>query len=159
MSILIPNQRSGKIKIINIVKGNCRITIALPLKNLKEEIIRKIAKRILQNRYGFNEDQVNTLFSTQKNKNKIINIMTANKPPKRLKKETIEEIVHRLLQDKLSIRDIRAEAYALALLISDVNAGLSYLSRLYRKLRNLNASSEIIEAIKFPNITEEANKI
>ncbi|CAJ0828656.1 3590_t:CDS:2, partial [Entrophospora sp. SA101] len=44
-----------------------RIVIASPPKNPEEEIIREIAKRILQNRYGFSEDQVNALFSIQKN--------------------------------------------------------------------------------------------
>ncbi|CAJ0865901.1 21310_t:CDS:2, partial [Entrophospora sp. SA101] len=34
-----------------------RIVIASPPKNPEEEIIREIAKRILQNRYGFSEDQ------------------------------------------------------------------------------------------------------
>jgi len=72
VSILIPNQRGGKNKTINLVEGNYRpeglllcnrIAITKPSKNLKEEIIRKIAKRILQNRYGFSEDQVNALFS------------------------------------------------------------------------------------------------
>ncbi|CAG8622622.1 5369_t:CDS:1, partial [Paraglomus brasilianum] len=41
--------------------------MASPPKNLEEEIIREIAKRILQNRYEFSEDQVNALFSIQKN--------------------------------------------------------------------------------------------
>ncbi|CAG8481146.1 2571_t:CDS:1, partial [Paraglomus brasilianum] len=41
--------------------------MASPPKNLEEEIIREITKRILQNRYGFSEDQVNALFSIQKN--------------------------------------------------------------------------------------------
>ncbi|CAG8684211.1 17227_t:CDS:2, partial [Gigaspora margarita] len=52
--------------------------------------------------------------------------------------ETIGEMVHQFLWDKLSIWDIRAEAYALALLAKNANA---------------------IEATKFPDITEEANKI
>src|SRR5437773_12445652 len=53
VSILIPNQRSGKIKTINIIEGSCKMAIASPPKDLEEEIIREIAKRILQNRYGF----------------------------------------------------------------------------------------------------------
>ncbi|CAG8557939.1 1719_t:CDS:2 [Cetraspora pellucida] len=57
VSILIPNQRSGKNKTINLVEGSCRIAIALPPKSLEEEIVSEIAKRILQNRYGFSEDQ------------------------------------------------------------------------------------------------------
>ncbi|CAG8554485.1 11292_t:CDS:2, partial [Dentiscutata heterogama] len=44
-----------------------RIVLVSPQKNLEEEIIRKKAKRILQNRYGFSEDQVNTLFTIQTN--------------------------------------------------------------------------------------------
>src|SRR6185436_1899254 len=64
-----------------------------------------------------------------------------------------------LLRDKLSIRDIRAEAYGLALSAKNANAGSSRLTRLRRELRNLNASLEIIEATKFPDITEDANKI
>src|SRR6185369_14704449 len=45
VSILISNQRSCKVKIINIIKGSCRIAIASPLKDLEEEIIREITKR------------------------------------------------------------------------------------------------------------------
>jgi len=56
VGVLIPNQRGGKNKTINIVEGSCRIAIASPPKSLEEEIIREIAKRILQNRYGFSED-------------------------------------------------------------------------------------------------------
>src|SRR3954464_124129 len=43
VSVLIPNQRSGKNKTINIVEGSCRIAIASPPKSLEEEIIREIA--------------------------------------------------------------------------------------------------------------------
>jgi len=159
VGVLIPNQRSGKNKTINIVEGNCRIVLASPPKNLEEEIIREIAKRILQNRYGFSEDQVNALFSIQKNENKIVNTAITNKPPKQSKEETIGDMARRFLRDKLSIRDIRAEAYALALSAKTANAGSSRLTRLRRELRNLNASLEIIEATKFPDITEDANKI
>ena len=56
MSILIPNQRGGRNKTINIIKSNCKIIIASPPKDLEKEIIRKIAKRILQNRYGISKD-------------------------------------------------------------------------------------------------------
>ncbi|CAG8590166.1 7950_t:CDS:2 [Dentiscutata heterogama] len=38
-------------------QGSCKIAIASPPKDLEEEIIREITKRILQNRYGFSEDQ------------------------------------------------------------------------------------------------------
>ena len=166
VGILIPNQRSGKNKTINIVEGNCRIVLASPPKNLEEEIIREIAKRILQNRYGFSEDQVNTLFSTQENESKTINmcldtssaIAISNKPQKRIE-ETIGEMAQQILQDKLTIRDVRAEAYALALSAKNANVGSSRLTRLRRELRNLNASPEIIDVTKFPEITEEANEI
>ena len=67
VSILIPNQRGSKAKIINVIEGSCKIAIASPPKDLEEEIIREITKRILQNRYGFSEGQVNDLFSIQKN--------------------------------------------------------------------------------------------
>src|SRR5215204_4873024 len=67
VGVLIPNQRSGKNKTINLVEGNCRIAITKSPKSLEEEIVRETAKRILQNRYGFSKDQVNALFSIQKN--------------------------------------------------------------------------------------------
>ncbi|CAG8485074.1 33403_t:CDS:2 [Gigaspora margarita] len=57
---------------------------------------------------------------------------------KQVPQETIEEMAHQLLWDKLSIWDIRAEAYASALLAKNANA---------------------VEATKFPDITKEANKI
>src|SRR6266487_1412984 len=101
VDVLIPNQRSGKNKTINIVEGNCRIVLASPPKNLEEEIIREIAKQILQNRYGFSGDQVNVLFSIQKNENKIVNTAISNKHPKQLKGETIGEMAYQFLQDKL----------------------------------------------------------
>ncbi|CAG8784946.1 11549_t:CDS:2 [Dentiscutata erythropus] len=129
-------------------------TIASPPKDLEEEIIREITKRILQNRYGFSRKQVDDLFFTQKNGstfeeplpcNKDVNIAISNKPSKGMEEETIGDMAHRLLWDKLSIRDVRAEAYALALSAKNANAGSSHLTRLRRELRNLNASLEIIE--------------
>jgi integrase len=166
---LIPNQRSGKGKIINVIEGSCKIAIASPPKDLEEEIIREIAKRILQNRYGFSEDQVNDLFSIQKNdqcentyresaSGKTLNIAISNKLPKRIE-ETIGEMAQRILRDKLNIRDVRAEAYALALSAKNANAGSSRLSQLRRELRSLGVSPEIIEATKIPDITKEANEI
>ncbi|CAG8735667.1 3770_t:CDS:2, partial [Dentiscutata erythropus] len=107
------------------------------------EIVREIAKRILQNRYGFSEDQVNDLFSIQKN-DQCENTHR--------EKETIGEMAQQILQDKLTIRDVRAEAYALALSAKNANAGSS-------QLRNIGALPQIIEATKFPDIIEEANKI
>ncbi|CAJ0762787.1 20865_t:CDS:2 [Entrophospora sp. SA101] len=130
LSVLIPNQRSGKNKTINLV-----------------------------------EDQVNALFTTQKNKQcesiygKTLNIVIANQLSKGMEEETIGDMAQWILQDKLSIRDVRAEAYTLALSAKNSNAGSSCLTCLRRELRNLNASLEIIEATKFPDITEDANKI
>jgi integrase len=126
---------------------------------LEEEIVREKAKRILQNRYGFSEGQVNALFTTQKNCSRDVNIVISNQLSKGMEEETIGEMVHRLLRDKLSIRDIRAEAYALALSAKNANTGSSHLSRLRRELKSLGASFQIIEATKFPDITEDANKI
>ncbi|CAJ0759976.1 3297_t:CDS:2 [Entrophospora sp. SA101] len=181
VGVLIPNQRGGKNKTINIVEGSCRIAIASPPKSLEEEIIREIAKRILQNRYGFSEDRVEALFdlqsdlrhlSVQENENKTkenvssstVNIVISKRQSLHSSKdqvlqETIGEMAHRFLRDKLSIRDIRAEAYALALSAKNANAGSSRLSRLRRELKTLGASFDIIEATKFPDITEDANKI
>src|SRR6185369_3907547 len=150
VGVLIPNQRSGKNKTINIVEGNCRIVIASPPKNQEEEIIREIAKRILQNRYGYSEGQVNVLFSDQKNESKTLNIVIVNQLSKGMEEETIGDMAQRILRDKLSIKDVRAEAYALALSAKNANAGSSRLSRLRRELKTLGASFQIIEATKFP---------
>ncbi|CAG8827848.1 18750_t:CDS:2, partial [Gigaspora margarita] len=73
--------------------------------------------------------------------------------------ETIGNMAQRILQDKLGIRDIRAEAYALALSAKNANAGSSRLSHLRRELKSLAATLEIIEATKFSNITKKANEI
>ncbi|KAF0434159.1 hypothetical protein F8M41_004931 [Gigaspora margarita] len=166
VGVLIPNQRGGKNKTINLVEGNCKIAITKLPKSSEEEIIREITKRILQNRYGFSKGQVNDLFSIQKNvqsKSKIthkvpcstVNMIISNRVPQ----ETIGKMVYRLLQDKLSIWDIRAEAYALALSVKNANASSSRLSQLRRELKSLGALYAIVEATKFPDITEEANKI
>ncbi|RHZ87247.1 hypothetical protein Glove_38g67 [Diversispora epigaea] len=167
VSVLVSNQRGGKNKTmcldissaINIVEGSCRITIASSPKNLEEEIVKEITKQILQNRYDFSGDQVTALFSIQENGSKIVNVVISNKLSKEMEEETIGEVAHQFLRDKLSIRDIRAEAYALVLSASNANAGSSRLSRLRRELRNLNTSLEIIETTKFPNITKDANEI
>ena len=106
VSILIPNQRSSKVKIINIIEGSCKIAIASPPKDLEEEIIREITKRILQNRYGFSGRQVDDLFSTQKNGsmfeeplpcNRDINIVIANQLSKGMEEETIGDMAQRIL--------------------------------------------------------------
>jgi len=96
-------KEEGLTKVINVIEGNCKIAIASPPEDLEEEIIREIAKRILQNRYGFSEDQVNALFSTQENESKTINmcldtssaIAISNKPQKRIKEETIGDMAWR----------------------------------------------------------------
>ena len=110
VGVLIPNQRGGKNKTINMVEGSCRIAIASPPKSLEEEIIREIAKRILQNRYGFSEDQVEALFSAQENENKTkqnvpcstVNIVISKRQSllsskDRVPQETIGEMAHRFL--------------------------------------------------------------
>ncbi|CAG8789849.1 8342_t:CDS:2, partial [Gigaspora margarita] len=157
------------------LEGSCRIVVTKPPKSSEEEIIIEITKRILQNRYGFSEGQVDDLFSVQKNvqpKSKTthkvpcstVNIVISKKQSllsskDQVPQETIGEMAHWLLRDKLSIRDIRAKAYALALLAKNANAGSSRLSRLRRELRNLGALPTIVEATKFPDFTKEANKI
>ena len=76
------------LEIIVILMHRLPIAIISPQKSLEEEIIREITKRILQNRYGFSEDQVNALFTTQKNRQcesisgKTLNIAISNKPKK-----------------------------------------------------------------------------
>ncbi|CAG8453921.1 9396_t:CDS:2 [Paraglomus occultum] len=145
VGVLIPNQRGGKSKAINIIEGSCKIAIVSPPKDLEEEIIREITKRILQNRYGFSKDQVDALFTIQ-----------TNGQCGSISGETIGEMAHRLLWDKLSIRDIRAEAHALALSAKNANAGSSRLSRLRRELKSLGALPTIVEATKFPDFTTKS---
>ncbi|CAG8554286.1 12250_t:CDS:2 [Dentiscutata erythropus] len=105
-----------------------RIAITKFPKSLEEEIIREKAKRILQNRYKFSKDQVNALFTTQKNKQcesisgKTLNIVIANQLSKGMGEETIGDMAQQFLRDKLRIKDIRAKAYALALLAKNANA-------------------------------------
>ncbi|CAG8621426.1 9686_t:CDS:2, partial [Paraglomus occultum] len=184
VGVLIPNQRGGKNKTINLVEGSYRIAVAKIPKSSEEEIIREITKRILQNRYGFSEGQVDDLFALQsdlrhlsiqenvqpksKTTHKVpcsaVNIVISKRQnllssKDRVPQETIGEMAHRLLRDKLSIRDIRAEAHALALSAKNANAGSSRLFRLRRELKSLGALPTIIDATKFPDITEKANEI
>ncbi len=63
------------------------------------------------------------------------------------------------MQEKFSIRDVRAEAHALALSAPDANIASSCLSWLWRKLRSLDALPVIIKVTKFSDIIENANKI
>ncbi|CAG8828394.1 2028_t:CDS:2, partial [Dentiscutata erythropus] len=60
-------------------RGSCKIAIASPPKDLEEEIIREITKRILQNRYGFSGKQVDDLFSTQKNGSTFEELLPCNR--------------------------------------------------------------------------------
>ncbi|CAG8734099.1 604_t:CDS:1, partial [Gigaspora rosea] len=72
---------------------------------------------------------------------------------------TIRDVAQQILQNKFNIRDVRAEAYALALLAKNANASLLHLFQLRRELKSLGALSEIIEMIKLSNIIEESNMI
>ncbi|CAH1768322.1 7661_t:CDS:2, partial [Entrophospora sp. SA101] len=108
---------SSKTSLSELIEGNCRIAITKPPKNLEEEIVREKAKRTLQNRYGFSEDQVNALFSIQKNgsrhsvttSDKNVNIVISNQLSKGMEEETIGDMAQRILQDKLSIKDAEAK--------------------------------------------------
>src|SRR5438132_9176718 len=77
VSILIPNQRGGKSKAINVIEGSCKMVKISPPERLDEEII-----------------------------------ATPKQTSNRLEVETIGEMAHRILQDRLSVRDVKAEAYA-----------------------------------------------
>ncbi|CAG8819984.1 26828_t:CDS:2, partial [Dentiscutata erythropus] len=136
------------------------------LENLTDDRKRNQGRRRLRDGFKFSSEQVSILIPNQRSgKTKTINLATSDRYqdpisiPQGLKEETIGEMAHRFLQNKLSIRDIRAEAYALALSALNANAGSSRLSRLRRELRNLGASFQIIEATKFPDITKDANEI
>ncbi|RIB10038.1 hypothetical protein C2G38_2207229 [Gigaspora rosea] len=151
------------------------------LENLTDDRKRNQARRRLRDGFKFSNEQVSILIPNQRSgkakvKHKVpcstVNLaeisyrtttpsdsfQVPDLTPQN-SEETIGEMAHRFLRDKLSIRDIRAEAYALALLALNANAGSSRLSRLRRELRNLGVSSEIIDATKFPEITREANEI
>ncbi|CAG8857053.1 20316_t:CDS:1, partial [Gigaspora margarita] len=141
------------------------------LENLMDDRKRNQARRRLRDGFKFSNEQVGILIPNQRSgKNKDINLATSNSyqvpdscqvPDLTLQnsEETIRDLAQRILWDKLSIRDIRAEAYALALSAKNANAGSSRLSRLRRELKSLGATLEIIEATKFPDITKEANEI
>ncbi|RHZ55260.1 hypothetical protein Glove_417g25 [Diversispora epigaea] len=76
-----------------------------------------------------------------------------------MEKKTIGNMAQQILQNKLSMRDIRIEAYALVLLTKNTNTGSSRLSCLRRELKNLGILPAIVEITKFPDIIKEANKI
>ncbi|CAG8516754.1 14480_t:CDS:2 [Cetraspora pellucida] len=128
------------------------------LENFTNDRKQNQACRHLQDSFKFSSKQ-------RSGKTKTINLTTSNRYQnlisilQELKKETIEEMAYRFLQNKLSIRNIRAKAYALALLALNANAGSSQLSRLRKELRNLGASSQISKATKFSDITKDVNEI
>ncbi|RHZ46482.1 hypothetical protein Glove_620g7 [Diversispora epigaea] len=180
ISIMIPSQKNSKSKDINLVVLD-RTPAGMIDKNIREKSI-----EILRDKYKFSEEQVNNLLqdhskiinASQENeqrKNKVINITrgshianlpaytkavtTYNRTSQSLEEETIKDMAQRILRDKLSTRDVKVEALAIALLVPNANAGFSRLSRLRKKLRNLNASIKIIEATKILEITKKANKI
>ncbi|RIB03260.1 hypothetical protein C2G38_2049407 [Gigaspora rosea] len=124
VSILIPNQRSGKAKVKH--KVPCSAV------NLAEVSYRK---------------------TTPSDSFQVPDLTPQNS------EETIRDLAQRILRDKLSIKDIRVEARALANSAPNANAGSSRLSRLRRELKNLGASFQTIEATKFPDITKDANEI
>ena len=149
------------------------------LENLTDDRKRNQARRCLRDGFKFSSEQVSILIPNQRSgKNKVmhkvvcsaVNLATSNSyqvpdgcqipdPTPQKLEETIGDMAQRILRDKLSIRDVRAEAHALALSAKNSNAGSSRLSRLRRELKNLSAPSEIINATKFPAITKEANEI
>ncbi|CAG8604317.1 11950_t:CDS:2 [Gigaspora rosea] len=132
-----------------------------PPKSSEEEIIREITKRILQNRYGFSKDQVDDLFSIQKNvqpKSKTmheVNIVISKRQSYLSSKdwvtrEAIGEMAHRLLRDKLSIQDIRAEAYTLALSAKNANASSSHITEEANEIQqNQRKFGEAFEKIDY----------
>ncbi|RHZ51134.1 hypothetical protein Glove_482g86 [Diversispora epigaea] len=151
------------------------------LKNLTDDRKRNQARRRLRDGFKFSSEQVSVLIPNQRgriNKTKVmhevlcsaVNLATSDSyqvpdgyqipdPTPQNSEETIGDLAQRILRDKLSVKDVRAEAYVLVLSAPNANAGSSRLSRLRRELRNLGASSEIIDVTKFPEITKEANEI
>ncbi|RHZ78050.1 hypothetical protein Glove_168g89 [Diversispora epigaea] len=151
------------------------------LKNLTDDRKRNQARRCLRDGFKFSSEQVSVIIPNQRgrvNKTKVmhevlcsaVNLATSDSyqvpdgyqipdPTPQNSEETIGDLAQRILRDKLSVKDVRVEAYALVLSAPNANASSSRLSRLRRELRNLGASSEIIDATKFPEITKEANEI
>ncbi|CAG8629011.1 13300_t:CDS:2, partial [Gigaspora rosea] len=124
VSILIPNQRSGKAKVKHKVPCS-----------------------------AVNLAEVSYRMTTPSDSFQVPDLTPQNS------EETIRDLAQRILRDKLSIKDIRVEARALANSAPNANAGSSRLSRLRRELKNLGASFQTIEATKFPDITKDANEI
>ncbi|CAG8676215.1 9119_t:CDS:2, partial [Paraglomus occultum] len=91
------------------------------LENLADDRKRNQARRRLRKGFKFTSEQKNVQpksKTTHKVPCSTVNIVISNRVPR----ETIGEMAHRFLRDKLSIRDIRAEAYALALSAKNANA-------------------------------------
>ncbi|CAJ0857201.1 10746_t:CDS:2, partial [Entrophospora sp. SA101] len=72
---------------------SCRIAIASPPKSLEEEIIREIAKRILQNRYGFSEDRVEALFDLQSDLRHLSVQENENKTKENVSSSTVNIVI------------------------------------------------------------------
>ncbi|RHZ48567.1 hypothetical protein Glove_546g5 [Diversispora epigaea] len=108
-------------------------------KNIREKSI-----EILRNKYKFSEEQVNNLLQGyNKRKNKVINITrgsyikavtTYNGTSQSLEEETIKDMAQRILRDKLNTRDVKAEAFVIALSALNANTDFSRLSRLQKEL-------------------------
>ncbi|CAG8674591.1 10665_t:CDS:2, partial [Paraglomus occultum] len=98
------------------------------LENLTDDRKRNQARRRLRDGFKFSDDQKNVQPETThevpcSTVNTVISKRQSLLSSKdRVPRETIGEMAHRLLRDKLSIRDIRAEAYALALSAKNANA-------------------------------------
>ncbi|CAG8594142.1 46108_t:CDS:10 [Gigaspora margarita] len=112
------------------------------LENLTDDRKRNQGRRRLREGFKFSNEQVSILIPNQRSgKNKIINLATSNNYQildltLQNSKETIRDLAQRILRDKLSIKDIRVEARALANSAPNANA-----------------------ATKFPDITKDANEI
>ncbi|RIA89693.1 hypothetical protein C1645_824458 [Glomus cerebriforme] len=119
-------------------------------------------------RYQFSKEQVFALIPDQRNGRYIsqvpvmapeaevnISLVSDNAP----EGKTIKETTQRIIQNNLNERDVKAISRTLVKTTSGPVASLNYLSRLRRKLENLNAPEKIISATKIPNITKESNKI
>ncbi|RIB12367.1 hypothetical protein C2G38_2041887 [Gigaspora rosea] len=135
------------------------------LKNLTDDRKRNQARRRLRDGFKFSSEQVSILIPNQRSgKTKVINLATSDSyqipyPTPQNSEETIGEMAHRIMRDNLSASVVKAEARALANSTPNANAGSSHLSRLRRELKNLSTSFQIIEAMKFPDITKDANEI
>ena len=102
------------------------------LENLTDDRKRNQARRRLRDGFKFSSEQVSILIPNQRSgKNKVmhevvcsaVNLATSNSyqvpdgcqipdPTPQKLEETIGDMAQRILRDKLSIRDVRAEAYA-----------------------------------------------